>query len=154
MCQTNLYYIILQGKCKSAIKYPDKKTVISLKPHFTGVILTTVSPEYLPDGKIPFDYLQELSRTFSSQGNNYYTHRNISVSMPLKEVSLLIRKRKNLNEGPLVPLTAGDNFIYLLLKKGCKKIIKSNHKLSLLFYDIIDTLKYEIEKCIYCLLFF
>lgn len=45
-------------------------------------------------------YLQERlsSRIFSSQGNNYYTDRNISVSVPLKGPSLLTWNRKNLNE--------------------------------------------------------
>lgn len=63
ICQANLYYIFLKGKCKPAIKYSDKKIAISLKPHITGVILTTIPREYIPDRIVHFiifkkDYLE------------------------------------------------------------------------------------------------
>lgn len=71
----------------------------------------------------------------------------------LKEASLLTWSRKNLNEGWLVPLIAGDILYTYWKKEKRHKNVKSSHKLSLPFYNSIGILKYEIdikiEKYIY-----
>lgn len=73
----------------------------------------------------------------------------------LKEVLFLIWSRKNLNEGWFVFLIVGD-ILYIYWKKEKRyKNVKLSYKFSLLFYNSIGILKYEIdikiEKYIYLL---
>ena len=61
-----------------------------------------------------------------------------SVSVTLKEASLSIQNTKNLNEGPLVPLTAGDilyNYLIFLKDRKNQTINSVCHFVILLVYS-------------------